>query len=182
MLDWKKWKNSELSLIEFLLLNLIYQSSNSNIPFNPKEELDNLLFESLVKKEYIREGAEKFYLAVKGAEFFNTGRDNFEVFFNTFPQKVPDNRGGDRLLRAVNLQSKNGSEAYRKWKMATVGNEEKENHLINCLKAEINVRASQGQMPYMNNILTCLTQKKWEFYEHLVDEQQKEKKPHEKSI
>ena len=182
MMDWKKWKDSKMSLMDFILLNLVYQSSLSKLPFNLKDEVDEKLFTSLIHNQYVRNGDDKYYMAIGGINIFTTPKTNFETFFTIFPQKVPNNKGGDRLLRASSIYSKNGSEAYRKWKQYTAGSENKEKHLTDCLKAEVMLRTKQGDLPYMNNIITWFNQKKWEFYEYLLTEDESKGFNIEKSI
>jgi len=186
MLDWKKWKESKMPLMDFLLLTLIYWESNQKTPVKIKEHLKDddiyTYFLRLIARGYIREGVEKYYLTAKGLEVFNSGQDNFKDFYELFPQKVPNNTGGERILRAVSMDSMSGRDAYRRWKMITGGNEEKERHIIACLAAEITQRTRQGDLAYMNNISTWLNKRKWEMYEHLIELPQKDPVNKEKSI
>jgi len=136
MLDWKKWEGSGMSLMDFLVLNIVYQDSLSKLPFNPKDELSEEDFKSLLDAGYIRSGTEKHYMTVKGANVFIIPQTNFQKFFELFPHKVSNGRGGYRMLRASEPNSKNGNEAYRKWRMVTASSTDKEEHLIKCLQAE----------------------------------------------
>lgn len=181
MLDWKKWKSSEMSLLEFLLLKLVYESAQKPLPFNIAEEIELDLFIDLEKSGYVRTGFNKIYITAKGVDVFDTGNINFEQFFNMFPQKVPNGQGGHRILRAVDITARNAADAFRKWKMVTGSNSNKEEYIISCLKAELNSRQRNNDLQYMNNILAWLNGRKWEMYAHLVDEPKKENNS-EKSI
>ena len=112
MLDWKKWEKSGLSIFNFILLTLVFQDSLSKLPFNPKDEFNEEDFNYLYNKGYLRKGSEKHYMTVKGTNIFLVPQTNFQKFFELFPHKVPNGKGGDRLLRASEPNSKNGNDDF----------------------------------------------------------------------
>jgi len=174
MLDWTKWKRPDMNLLEFLLLNLVFTNATQKLPFELNDEISVDLYNTLEAKGYVRSGFNKLYITPKGMAVFESNNIMFEKFFNLFPQKVPNGNSGYRILRSVDIGSRNASEAFRKWKMVTGNNSKKEEHIFKCLEAEVIARHRNGDLQYMNNIITWLHGRKWEFYEHLIDDIPKE--------
>lgn len=92
------------------------------------------------------------------------GNDLFKEFVLEFPQKVTRTDGTVDFLRTDLSNAENLYLSY-------VGrSRDKHNHILNCLKAEIKQRESNGTMPYMTRIYKWLANKAWTSYEDIVDE------------
>lgn len=92
------------------------------------------------------------------------GDNLFKEFVAEFPQKVIRTDGTVDFLRTDLVNAENIYLSY-------VGrSRDKHNHIIKCLKAELQQRESNGSMPYMMRIFKWIANRGWTSYEDIVDE------------
>lgn len=86
----------------------------------------------------------------------------FDELYKTFPRKVPDGKGGFRVLRADSLDSKDAKTCKKKYLEIIKNDVSAHKKIINALGTEL--RARKNSMQYMNNLETWLNQRVYEKY------------------
>lgn len=123
----------------------------------PKDTKDILFDKDLI------ETVEECNLTEK-AKTIIFGDNLFKEFVAEFPQKVIRTDGTVDFLRTDLVNAENIYLSY-------VGrSRDKHNHIIKCLKAELQQRESNGSMPYMMRIFKWIANRGWTSYEDIVDE------------
>lgn len=157
-------KNS-LSINEYLTLYKIYLFSTQQvvIPFKS----DFVTIEGLVTRGLLDKDASEMYgLSEIATSFFELKEDLFEEFYMTFPNRVPDGKGGWRPVSTNDIKSKAAQRTKLVWKKHVGNHPEKQRMVIDGLKAELSAREKSNNLMYLNNIDTWLRQTKWEQWIH----------------
>lgn len=154
-----------LTFTEYLVLFGIYNMVvYRNIDINEK------VYDSLVKKDYIYKEDKDWKLSDKGFDFFAPKDLLFEKFIETFPTRVVDPiSGAVRVLSPAGSNTIAGNKFRKKWDSLTKGNAQLQEHIIKCLEAEIRIRKNAGNLQFMRNIETWLNNGTWEDYEYAID-------------
>ena len=88
----------------------------------------------------------------------------FEELFETFPRKIFRPNGTVDYLRT------DRSNAERLYKFITGNNKSKHDHIMKCLRLEIELRQREGNLHYMKRLPNWLTSREWESYaDRIVD-------------
>ena len=88
----------------------------------------------------------------------------FEELLNTFPRKVFRPNGTIDYLRTDRERSE------KLYRLITGNNRSKHDHILECLRFEINLRQKEGSLYYMKRLPSWLASKEWESYaDRIVD-------------
>jgi len=90
--------------------------------------------------------------------------DNFEELYSTFPMKVSRPDGIVDYLRKDRRLCK------QIYSIITKGNRDTHEHIMKCLRTELNHRLSSNSMGYMKRLSKWLPQREWENYEDVIDD------------
>ena len=164
-----------LTFTEYLILFSIYNSIRyRNIVFNEK------VYDLLIEKDYIKVKDDYYELTNKGFDFFAPKSDLFDKFITTFPTRVVDPLSGAiRILSPATSDTIAGKKLRKKWDSITKGNSSMQEHIINCLLAEIKLRQKANNLQFMRNAETWLNNGTWEDYEFYISEIDKPKSSNE---
>jgi len=121
-------------------------------------------YDWLTSNDYITQEGDDVLITSKGKEVFEPKKDLFTEFFTLFPHKVPDGRGGFRVLGTSNPDTIFGNKMYKKWTILTKGDVELQKSIIEALKYELNYKKKTGSLTYMQNMDTWFNQGTWEKY------------------
>lgn len=169
IIDLKKFLESGLDLLEYLALLKAYHYSISKIDLSLNIPIETLI--KLQDQGLIKIGSNGIFIREEGLKLFEDKRDKYyQKFFDLFPKKVPNTRGGSRILSPVDIGSHISQEAYKKWRVLTKNDVELKEKIIACLNIEIETRKKSGDLAYMHNIVTWLNQRNWQMYEDKLTE------------
>jgi|SRR5574344_1129111 hypothetical protein len=164
-----------LTFTEYLILFSIYNSVRyKNIIINEK------VYDLLIDKDYIKAKDDYYELTDKGFDFFAPKVDLFDKFIETFPTRVVDPvSGAIRILSPAKAGTISGNKIRKKWISITKGNSQLQEHIIECLLAEIELRKKANNLQFMRNIETWLNNGTWEDYSFYITEKNKPKSSNE---
>lgn len=155
-------KIENLQLSQLVFLNLVLNENQNNnhnihnlISLVSENDIQDLIDRDLLKKTVTEDDTvyEKTELLSKLVE---RKRSFFDEFIDIFPKMVVRPDGLNDFLHK-NLNK------CRKYYTQTVGKSlAKHEHIMNCLKYEINQKTLTGKLGYMKNMWTWLTQNEWE--------------------
>lgn len=133
----------------------------------------------LLEKEYIKTDIfNSVVIGKKALDLFEvTDFDKmFEELYTLFPRKVPDGRGGYRILRSEALDSKDAEVCKKKYKKILGRNKELHKQIMQALKQELALRKGPN-MQYMKGLEAWLNDRIFEKYFGLdiTDPQEKTK-------
>lgn len=156
--------NNDLHPTEFVFLYYMVQGN----------EIPSILYTGIDLKKLEEKGFIKLtdciVLREKSYELFhnNASEISWLKFFNTFPIKVSNERGGTRPLRPTSLDAKMSMDSKKKYLLYVGTNTILADKIQKILEAEMEMRRTSGTFPFMNNMLTWLNQRNWEKYEYLL--------------
>tara|TARA_R100001510_G_scaffold34823_1_gene31320 strand:- start:6636 stop:7187 length:552 start_codon:yes stop_codon:yes gene_type:complete len=81
-----------------------------------------------------------------------------------FPIKV-HNQGHLRILRAASADAKNNAKAKKAYERVIGEDKKKHDHIVQCLKNELELRKSTNTLGYMQMLQTWVNRHTWEQYE-----------------
>ena len=161
-------KKFGISADDFLYLYLLHAKSYElvlELSLRPNPE-------DLQTKGLIKLGEEPQDHVVRQA-FLDSFQDSFDRMWSEllshFPLKVY-NQGHMRVLRAKDAFAKNNDKALRKYYKVVGTDKAKHDHIVQCLKNELELRKSTNTLGYMQMLTTWMNNHTWEQYED-VDEQ-----------
>jgi hypothetical protein len=159
-------KVKRLSFSEWIVLwELYFAEKMSNITIDPT------VYDKMQGKAYIFEEDDgSFSLLPKGKELFESSDEFFDEFISLFPTRVKLPTGETRILSPNGGNTAVGLKLLKKWKVITKSNPETQKHLVDCLKAEIELRTKTNTLQWMRNSETWLNKCTWEDYEYLLKE------------
>lgn len=100
-------------------------------------------------------------------DFIKKDRDNmFEEFYEVFPVYVTRPDGTKGFLRS------NVNKCRKEYNRIIGKSKAMHEHIMNCLRYEIDDKMQTGKIGYMKTMWKWLTQHEWECYEEQVNEQQ----------
>jgi hypothetical protein len=102
------------------------------------------------------------------AKLFNLNTDYFWEFFSEYPLKVPADGGGYRSLKTQRIDTKLAKDMKKKYE-SRVKTLEAHNHVMRCLKADMEQRKRSGSLKYMPAIEAYINGQNWEKAEHLLE-------------
>lgn len=88
----------------------------------------------------------------------------FEEFHDAYPIKVIRDGGIPDYLRSERYNSR------KLYDMIVARNQSKHEHILKCLKYEINHREAEGSMRYMKRMYKWLLSKEWKSFEERVED------------
>jgi len=161
-------KKFGISADDFLYLYLLHAKSHeliSELSLRPD-------LEALQTKGLIKLGEEPQDHVVRQL-FLDEFQDSFDRMWSEllshFPLKVY-NQGHMRVLRAKDAFAKNNEKALRKYYKIVGEDKAKHEHIVQCLKNELELRKSTNTLGYMQMLTTWMNNHTWEQYED-VNEQ-----------
>lgn len=136
-------------------------------------------YKYLLEQDYITyDNKKRVQILVKGDRLFNPKDDDEDLFselYKAFPRKVPDGKGGIRVLRAEALDSKDAETCRRKYNNIIKGDKKLHKKILSALKTELRVK--KNSLQFMNNLETWLNQRVYEKYtgfdEDEIDDQER---------
>jgi len=148
-----------LNINEYLTLIKLRFMNEKEIPFR----YDTSLITILEGKGFLKKDLEnKFSLTKEGENLFQNNYKLFEEFYNIFPNVVPNGFGGFRPVSDQNPEGILGKQTFAIWEEMTEKNETLQNHIIECLKDELETRRKTNTLQYLHNIKTWLKNSTWE--------------------
>lgn len=100
-------------------------------------------------------------------DFIKKDRDNmFEEFYEVFPVYVTRPDGTKGFLRS------NVNKCRKEYNRIIGKSKAMHEHIMNCLRYEIDDKMQTGKIGYMKTMWKWLTQHEWECYEEQINEQQ----------
>ena len=159
--------NAHQFMIAIMLVNKAYDHldkylNETNSVDTFPNDLSNLAKKSLVA--YNKENPHNLKSIVVQPEFLSTLHkdDIFEEMFSIFPTKVQRPDGAIAFLRRDKRLCKD------LYYIITKDNRPKHEHIMTCLRAELEHRKKTNSMQYMKTLQKWLSGKEWENYEDLV--------------
>lgn len=157
-----------LTFTEYLILFKLYNYMEyRNISINES------VYELLSSKGYIKKDNEDvlgWVLTEKGEAFFDGAPELFDEFIELFPTRVTDNTGVVRVLSPASADTVQGKKLRKKWITITKNNYDKQKHIIDVLRKEVEYRSKTNKLSWMRNAETWLNNGTWEDFEFLLDE------------
>jgi hypothetical protein len=163
-------KAKRLAFSEWIVLwELYFDKKMSNIT------IDEAVYEKMEGKAYVyKEDDGSYTLLPKGKEVFESSDEFFDEFLRIFPTRVTTPTGEVRVLSPVGCNTGMGLKLLKKWRAITKSNPEAQRYIVECLKAEVDLREKTGSMQWMRNAETWLNKCTWEDYEYLLKEKKEE--------
>lgn len=165
-------KKLNISLNQLILLSLINSGSKSNIKnasdvlnLIPSKEIEDLVNRNIVIIN--KDNDNVIYEISKEVEEMleKQQASYFDEFYNTFPVYVLRPDGTKGYLKAnVNKCRKEYNKIIGKSKAM-------HDHIMECLKFELQDKVTTGKMTYMQTMWKWLVQHGWEYYEDRVKEE-----------
>lgn len=120
-----------------------------------EDDISYLVAQNLVS--LIEKGKSKVYVATdKLKESLIPDKDYFDIFFDTYPIYVLRPDGTKSFLRS------NVNKCRNAFNSATGNSESYKEHIIECLKYDIQRKTNTGNMGYMKTMWRWLTEHQWE--------------------
>jgi hypothetical protein len=131
-----------------------------------EEDTDDYL-EHLQEQEYIKiTGNGDFELRQKAINLFETQTPNVKwaEFLGNYPIKVPNGKGGYRILKTGDPNARGNEKIKAKYFAIIKKDPDIHDKIVNALKKEVSDRKASGDLQYMQNIQTWLNQHTYEKY------------------
>lgn len=157
----------EISADDFVYLYLLHAKS-----YDVLEKLSlNVDLTALQTKGLVKVGENIQSHIVRG-KFFDETTADFEQmwseFLSHFPIKVYAKQG-IRVLRAKDPLALNNEKARKQYKKYIKEDKTKHEHVIKCLQTELEIRKTNNDLGYMQQLSTWMNQRTWEKYADLTD-------------
>jgi len=176
--DLKVLKEKNLTPEEFTILKCLndgeYEGLNESIRTD-KPNISIEAFNSLESKGYIKIGSNS--LDLRKIHFRQLARDlfgateldkKFAELYSMYPIKVPDGRGGYRILRAKNTDSSDAKVAKEKFNKLCKSNPTLADTMIKGLEKQL--ETTRGSLQYLQQFNVWLNQRTYEKYVDLEEE------------
>jgi len=155
-------KAYEISADDYLYLYIIQRNGYEylqTLTLNPD-------IDTMIDKGYL-ELSEDIHIVTDAFKLLAT--NNYDVMFaeliDTYPMKVQSPTRGVRILHAKDPNAKANDKAKRKYKKIIKTNKNTHDHIIKCLKIQLDV--DKDNLGYMQNLETWLNNHTWEKYEDI---------------
>jgi len=118
-------------------------------------------------------GVEEFTLRQKGVELFETSNleEKWLEFLGTYPLKVSNGKGGNRVLKTANPDAKINQKVKSKYYSIIKDKPDLHVYIMQLLNVELSERKKSNDLQYMQNIETYINQQSFEKYAYLLDEE-----------
>lgn len=158
---------------QFLIVTLLFQQKydlldeylkTSNTYDSLKEDLIHLKESSLIhyNPDLSPYNYKTIMVSIDGINLLGN-YNGFEEILNTYPLKVNRPDGKVAFLRQ---DRKNTEQIYT---LIVKGDRSIHDHLVKCLKYEIDERTKTGSLKFMKTLYNWLADKEWKNYEDVVD-------------
>lgn len=175
-LSWLKQK--KLTPAEFIILKYLndqnYDILKESI-FSEEAIISIEDFNSLEKKGYIKLCGDKLELnkisfRQSARDLFDKGSLNskFAELYSKYPKKVPDGRGGYRILRAGNTDSADAKQAKEKFMKICKADPTIADQMIKGLDKQLDL--SRGSLQYLQQFNVWINQSTWQKYLDVEEE------------
>lgn len=166
---------SKLNAEEYMVMFMMWKGAHSIA--SETFALKDVDFEGLEKRGFIKRHGDSFKDWVLRDKFImlvvtDDNRMWYE-FCKVMPFKVPNGRGGNRVLRTSDPDAKSNEKIKKKYLAEVSGKEDLHNKIIRCI--EIELKHNKGKLQFMQNTDTWLNQRTWEKWMSLIDEESKPK-------
>jgi hypothetical protein len=166
-------KKINLTLTQYLVLWALY----NKVEIVTYLIIDEKAIEDLKKRAFIFDKEDGIRILTSlGLEVFEPQSIFFDEFIKVFPTRVKNQAGMVRALSPASSSSLSGKKMKRKWCSITKNDVKAQEHILNCLKEEVELRRKENNLYYMRNMETWLNKATWEDYEYLLEESTKENK------
>lgn len=165
-------KKLNISLNQAILLSLINSGSKTNIKgardvlnLITRGEIEDLITRNIITVDE-KDGSVVYKITPEIEEMLeNQYASLFDEFYNTFPVYVMRPDGTKGYLKAnINKCRKEYNKIIGKSKAM-------HDHIMDCLKFELQDKVTTGKMIYMQTMWKWLVQHGWEYYEDRVNEE-----------
>ena len=166
--------NNKVTANQFLLLSLLLADKQSVLKDyflinNVSVDQINADITDLQEKGLLEGNASGLYDLSRIRPTFKLRRlfssdDLFKEFLMTFPLKVTRTDGTTDYLRT------DQSKARMLYLANTRGKKSVHDHILKCLKHEINYRETNGSMKFMKRMTSWLNSQEWESFEDQIDD------------
>ena len=170
---------NEITAHQFIIAQLIYEKKTELLKKylkvtksenNLASDLNTLIEKNFLQvKFYYAKGEEiascdfnKFEETVKLATLLSEG-DYFDEFYKEYPIKVNRTDGTTDYLRS------DLSKCRKLYANITCGNRLLHEHVLSCLKCEVEKRTQEGSWTYMKRMANWLTSEEWKSYEEQME-------------
>ena len=124
-----------------------------------EEEIQDLVNRNLILIQPLNNGI-MYNLTDKTTEFFKKNKDSmFDEFYEAFPIYVTRPDGTKGFLRA------NVNKCRQEYNRIVGKSRAMHEHIMNCLRYELDDKITTGKIGYMKTMWKWLTQHEWEVYE-----------------
>jgi hypothetical protein len=165
-------KKIGLSLTQYIAVWGIYNGLEIAFNVTSQEGLNDLEDKQYIGRDPMR--PDQYLITSRALELFEPSGGVFDDFIKAFPTRVKDQHGIVRVLSPDKPDTLSGQKLLRKWHTITKNKEELQEHILSCLKKEVELRSKEGNLFWMRNCETWLNKCTWEDYEYLLDTQIKE--------
>lgn len=167
-------KIDNLSINQLVLLSLVL---NNTIKLNQEihkllslvneEEIQDLVNRDLLIIETYNPDSNNKYQIIKSSPklygLLKTDKTYFDIFYDQFPVYVTRPDGTKGFLRS------NKDKCRKEYNRIVKNSKLTHDHIIKCLKYEIDNKMMNGKMGYMKTMWKWLTQHEWEIYDEQIN-------------
>jgi len=139
-------------------------------PIISYEDLEDLERKGYVKLAYDELDFKKIHFRQPALDLFDHSsfKTKFAQLYSMYPMKVPDGRGGYRVLRAKNTDSADAKKAQEKFMLLARKNPTVVDKMIKGLEKQLDT--TRGSLQYMQQFLVWMNNSTWEKYCDLEEE------------
>ena len=168
LLDLEVLKNLAITPHEYILCYLLYNQESIGDYLNITKEFKDEVVKKAVKSGLILNLSSdvefKVILTQAGKDLFISKADPFLEIFNLYPMKVPDGKGGYRLLRAKDPDTLKGKECKIKYNKIVKNNLPLHQKIVKALETQLAM--NKHSLQYLQQFEVWLNQRTFEtFYD-----------------
>ena len=172
-LDTSLLKTLNISLNQLVFLSLVmnenqkdHQDIRELLSRVNEEEIQDLITRNIIIAEPLYDGI-KYNLSSETAQLLRSNKDSmFDEFYETFPVYVIRPDGTKGFLRA------NVNKCRKEYNRIIGKSRAMHEHIMQCLKYELDDKTRTGKLGYMKTMWKWLTQHEWECYEDQLNVQE----------
>ena len=172
-LDTSLLKTLNISLNQLVFLSLVmnenqkdHQDIRELLSRVNEEEIQDLITRNIIIAEPLYDGI-KYNLSNETVQLLRSNKDSmFDEFYETFPVYVIRPDGTKGFLRA------NVNKCRKEYNRIIGKSRAMHEHIMQCLKYELDDKMRTGKLGYMKTMWKWLTQHEWECYEDQLTAQE----------